>query len=390
MRVYFDHAATTPLDRDILAAMTPYMTDSFGNSSSLHSFGREALSALDESRSVAAHILNAHPSEIYFTSGGTESDNWAILGVARASGKRRVVTTTIEHPAVLESCKRLEQEGFSVTYLPVDSGGKVSVEEVEKALGEDVALVSVMFANNEVGSIQPIEEIGALCREKGIPFHVDAVQAFGTISIDVQAQKIDLLSLSAHKFYGPKGVGLLYLRRGVKCDRYARGGAQERGQRAGTVNVPGVVGMALAMQKARETLRENVDYVRSLRDRFVDRVLSEIPLCEWNGGRDGLVGNANVLFRFVDNKSLLIALDLSGVAVSVGSACSAGDVNPSHVLLACGLTEEEANSSVRFSFGKENTIEEVDYVVEKLKEMVAKMRAVSPLFLRLKKDGDSV
>lgn len=387
MRVYLDNSATTAVDREVLDAMMPYFTDTFGNPSSLHGYGREALAVVDQAREKIARLLNAKPTEIYFTSGGSESDNWALRGAAHTYQKqgKHIITTAIEHPAILETCKLLESEGFEVTKLPVGRDGRVSLEDLKNAVRDDTILVSVMFANNEMGAIQPIAEIGAFCREEGILFHTDAVQAAGSIKIDVQEQNIDMLSLSAHKFHGPKGVGLLYIRSGVRAGKLIYGGGQERGFRAGTTNVPAIVGMAKALEISVRDMDKDNEHIKAMRDHFIKRVLAEVPYCKLNGGMEHrLVNNANFSFDYIEGEGILIGLDLSGIAVSSGSACSSGDLEPSHVILACGATMEEAHGSIRFSFGKDNTMEQTDYAVEKLKETVTRLRSFSPLFKEIK------
>lgn len=383
MRVYLDNSATTRLDDEVLKEMIPYFSDVYGNASSLHAFGREALAAVDKSRETIASLLGANPNEIYFTSGGTESDNWALKGAAQAYGKygKHIITTAIEHPAMMETCHKLEKDGFDVTYIGVNSDGLVDPEEIKKAVRDDTVLVSVMFANNEMGAIQPIGEIGSFCRKEGILFHTDAVQAAGTIKINVKELNIDMLSLSAHKFHGPKGMGLLYLRNGVKIEKLIAGGHQERGNRAGTTNTPGIVGMAKALEIAVRDMEKNNEHMRKLRDYFIDRVEKEIPYCHLNGGREyRLVNNANFSFDYIEGESILMVLDLNGIAVSSGSACSSGSLEPSHVILATGASMEQAHSSIRFSLGKETTKEEIDYTIETLKAAVEKLRSWSPLF----------
>lgn len=390
MRVYLDNSATTALDREAWEAMAPYFSEIYGNPSSLHSFGREAIAAVDEARESLAKNLGANSNEIYFTSGGTESDNWALIGAARSYGKqgKHIITTAIEHPAMMETCKKLEKEGFLVTYVGVGRDGRVKVEDIKKAVRDDTILISVMFANNEMGAIQPIKEIGAFCREEGILFHTDAVQAAGSIKIDVKDLNVDMLSLSAHKFHGPKGIGLLYIRNGVRLEKLIVGGHQERGFRAGTTDTPLIVGMAKALEVSVRDMDKNNEKMRALRDRFIDRVEKEIPYCKLNGGREHrLVNNANFSFEFIEGESILMNLDLCGIAVSSGSACSSGSLEPSHVILATGASMEEAHSSIRFSLGRETTTEEIDYTVEKLKETVAKLRSWSPLFKEIKGEG---
>ena len=384
MRVYLDNAATTALDKDALKAMLPYFTEKFGNPSSLHSFGREALQAVDESRAKIASLIGAKPNEIYFTSGGSESDNWALKGAVYASKalNKHIVTTSIEHPAILETCEYLERkDGVKVSYVPVGKDGRVSPEAVKAAVTDDTLIVSVMFANNETGAIQPIKEIGEFCREEGILFHTDAVQAMDSQAIDVNELNIDMLSMSAHKFHGPKGIGVLYIRSGVRIERLIAGGHQERRGRAGTTDTPLIVGMAKALEIAVQNREENNRRIAALRDNFIDRVLKEIPYSYLNGGREHrLPGNANFSFGFIEGESILINLDLNGIAVSSGSACSSGSLEPSHVILALGVPEELAHSSIRFSLGRDTTREEMDYTFKVLKDTVEKLRSISPLF----------
>ncbi len=384
MRVYLDNSATTALDNDALKAMLPYFTEKFGNPSSLHSYGREALRAVDESRAKIASLIGAKPNEIYFTSGGSESDNWALKGAVYASKalNKHIVTTSIEHPAILETCEYLERkDGVKVSYVPVGKDGRVSPEAVKAAVTDDTLIVSVMFANNETGAIQPIKEIGEFCREEGILFHTDAVQAMDSQAIDVNELNIDMLSMSAHKFHGPKGIGVLYIRSGVRIERLIAGGHQERRGRAGTTDTPLIVGMAKALEIAVQNREENNRRIAALRDNFIDRVLKEIPYVYLNGGREHrLPGNANFSFGFIEGESILINLDLNGIAVSSGSACSSGSLEPSHVILALGVPEELAHSSIRFSLGRDTTAEEMDYTFKVLKETVEKLRSISPLF----------
>lgn len=384
MRVYLDNAATTALDKDALKAMLPYFTEKFGNPSSLHSFGREALQAVDESRAKIASLIGAKTNEIYFTSGGSESDNWALKGAVYASKakKKHIVTTAVEHPAILETCEYLEKkDGVEISYVPVGRDGRVSVEDIKKAVTDDTVLVSVMFANNETGAIQPIKEIGAFCREEGILFHTDAVQAMDSEAVDVDELNIDMLSMSAHKFHGPKGIGVLYIRSGVRIERLIAGGHQERRGRAGTTDTPLIVGMAKALEIAVRNRDANNAHKAELRDAFIDRVLKEIPYSYLNGGREHrLPGNANFSFGFIEGESILINLDLNGIAVSSGSACSSGSLEPSHVILALGVPEELAHSSIRFSLGRDTTREEMDFTFKVLKDTVEKLRGISPLF----------
>lgn len=393
MKVYLDNSATTAVDSRVLKEMLPYFDRIYGNPSSLHAFGREALKAVDEARKTIADCLNAKPSEIYITSGGTESDNWALKGAVRASKNKvkHIITSKIEHPAILETCRELEKDGVRVTYVGVDKDGRVSVEEIKNAVTDDTVLISIMFANNEMGAIQPIAEIGAFAREEGILFHTDAVQAIDSQEIDVDKLNLDMLSLSAHKFHGPKGIGLLYVRSGVKIDRLIAGGHQERAKRGGTTDTPLIVGMAKAMEISKAERAENNLRIARLRDRLIDRALAEIPYCYLNGGREHrLPNNANLSFGFIEGESILFTLDLEGIAVSSGSACSSGSLEPSHVILALGTPVELAHSSIRFSLGRETTEEEIDYTVEMLKKTVERLRAISPLFNMEKGTGSYV
>lgn len=381
--VYFDHAATTPVDERVLQKMLPYFTDNFGNPNSQHWFGRRSVTAVDEARDTVASLIGAKPSEIYFTSGGTESDNWAIRGAAhaRAEKGKHLIISAVEHPAMITTAKELEKEGFEISLAPVDEYGTVDVEKLKSLLRPDTIFVGIMTANNEVGTIQPLAEISGLCRERGILFFTDAVQAAGALKIDVNDPAVDLLSFSGHKFYGPKGVGVLYIRSGLKLGKIITGGHQERTMRGGTTNVPAIVGLAEALRLAQEEREKNAAYVSSLRDRFISRVLHEIPYVKLNGHpQNRLPANANFSFRYIEGESLLFSLDLAGIAVSSGSACSSGSLEPSHVLLAMGLPEGLAHGSIRFSFGKDNTPAQIDYAVDKLKEIVVKLRALSPLF----------
>lgn len=382
-KIYFDHAATTPVDPRVLDKMLPYFTEKFGNPNSQHSFGRQTVSAVDSARDTIAALIGAKPSEIYFTSGGTEADNWALRGAAYAlAGRgRHLIVSAVEHPAMIATAKELAKKGFDVTFAAVDEYGAVDLAGLEKAFRPDTVFVGVMTANNEVGTIQPVREIAAMCKARGAVFFTDAVQAAGSLALNVRDIGADMLSFSGHKFYGPKGIGVLYIRSGLKIERIVTGGHQERGMRGGTTNVPAVVGIAEALRLACAGLEENAAYVSSLRDRFIRRVLKEIPYVKLNGHpSDRLPANANFSFRYIEGESLLFSLDLKDIAVSSGSACSSGSLEPSHVLLAMGLSEGLAHGSIRFSFGKDNTAEEVDYAVEALKETVVKLRALSPLF----------
>ena len=382
-RIYFDHAATTPVDPRVLEKMMPYFTEKFGNPNSQHFFGRETVSAVDDARDAIAACIGAKPSEIYFTSGGTEADNWALRGAAHAFAARgrHLIVSAVEHPAMISAAKELVKEGFDVTFAEVDEYGLVDLEKLERAIRPDTIFVGVMTANNEVGTIQPVKEIAALCKARGIVFFTDAVQAAGAIPLDVKVLGADMLSFSAHKFYGPKGVGALYVRSGLRIGKLIAGGHQERSMRGGTTNVPAVVGMAQALRIACAELEKNAAYVTSLRDLFIKRVLAEIPYVKLNGHPEKrLPANANFSFRYIEGESLLFSLDLKNIAVSSGSACSSGSLEPSHVLLAMGLPEGLAHGSIRFSFGKDNTVEQVDYAVDALKEITVKLRALSPLF----------
>ncbi len=375
-RIYLDNAATTAVSPRVLEAMLPYFTQVHGNASSIHGFGREAKRAVETARRQVMKALNAAaPQEVYFTAGGTESDNWAIKGAALARQGGHIITTAIEHHAVLHTCQWLENQGFSVTYLPVDEFGRVAAAQVEKALREDTILVSVMAANNEVGTIQPVAEIGALCRERGVLFHTDAVQAVGAMPIDVQAMKIDLLSLSGHKIHGPKGAGALYVRKGVKLDAFIHGGAQERGFRAGTENVPAIVGLGTAIEDACENLAENAAHMTALRQRLIDGLMTRISGTRLNGHpTERLPGNANLSFDRVEGEALLLRLDLMGVAASSGSACTSGTLDPSHVLMALGLTQAQANGALRLTIGTDTTAEEIDAVLDILPPIVEDLR----------------
>ncbi|NLM68789.1 MAG: cysteine desulfurase NifS [Firmicutes bacterium] len=380
--VYLDHAATTSVRDEVLEAMLPYFKDSFGNASSVHSFGREAKKALDTARETVAEILNADFNEIIFTSGGTESNNLAIKGAAHQYKQRgtHLITSAIEHPAVLNPMKELEKEGFTVTYLPVNEQGIVSVEAFQNAVRDDTILVSIMHANNEIGTIQPIAAIGKIARERGILMHTDAVQSVGYLNIDVDDLNVDLLTLSAHKIYGPKGVGALYVRKGVQLVPQIRGGAQERRKRAGTENTAGIVGLAKALELAHREQAAVVPKIEKLRDRLLEGIL-QIPHTRLNGSRtERLPNNINVCFEFIEGESLLLNLDLKGIAGSSGSACTSGSLEPSHVLLALGLPHEIAHGSLRLTLGRDNTDAEIDYVLECLPPIVERLRQMSPLY----------
>lgn len=374
--IYFDYASTTPADKEVAALMADTMVRCFGNPSSVHSFGREALALVAKARRQLAELVGARPQEIVYTSGGSESDNLALKGAAYARRQRgnHIITTAIEHHALLHSCKQLEEQGFAVTYLQPDNDGWIDPAEVAAALRDETILISVMFANNEVGTVQPIREIGALARDRGIWFHTDAVQAAGHLPIDVAAMNIDLLSLSGHKFYGPKGIGALYVRHGIRLEPQIAGGAQEWGLRAGTENVPGIAGLGLAAQKAQAEQENENKRLGKLSERLIARIEAELPLARLNGHREKrLPGNVNFSFLGISGESLLLNLDMAGIAASSGSACAAGSLEPSHVLLAMGLSSELARSSLRISLGRENTAAEIDYLADQIVAVVRRL-----------------
>lgn len=381
--IYLDHAATTAVKKEVLDAMLPYFTERFGNPSSIYKIAQVNKKAVDEARETIAKCLGANTNEIFFTSCGTESDNWAIKGIAESykSKGNHIITSKIEHPAVLHTCQYLEKQGYEVTYLDVDENGLIHVEDVEKAIKPTTILITIMYANNEIGTIMPIKEIGALAKKHKIVFHTDAVQAVGQVKINVQEENIDLLSLSGHKLHGPKGMGVLYIKRGVKIGSFFHGGAQERGRRSGTENVAGIVGLAKAMELTYQDFDKKIEKITKLRDKLIDEVLANIPYARLNGHRTlRLPNNANFSFEFVEGESLLLLLDMNGVCASSGSACSSGSLDPSHVLLAIGLPHEKAHGSIRFTLGDDNTEEEIDFVLEKLPQIVQRMREMSPLY----------
>ncbi len=382
--IYLDNAATTKTAPEVVEAMLPYFTEHYGNPSSVYSFAAGNKEIVSRQREVIAQALGAQANEIYFTAGGSEADNWALKATAEAYEKKgkHIITTKIEHHAILHTCEYLEkQRGFEVTYLDVDENGVVKLDELKRAIRPDTILISVMFANNEIGTIQPIREIGEIAKEHGILFHTDAVQAFGQIPIDVDACHIDMLSASGHKLNGPKGIGFLYIRKGVKIRSFVHGGAQERKRRAGTENVPGIVGMGAATERALRTMEERTKKERELRDYLIGRIEAEIPYCRLNGDRtDRLPNNVNFSFRFIEGESLLIMLDMKGICASSGSACTSGSLDPSHVLLAIGLPHEIAHGSLRMTLGEDTTKEDLDDTVEALKEIVASLRSMSPLY----------
>ena len=381
--IYLDHAATTGMEAAAVSAMLPFLSENYGNPSAIYKCAAKSRAAVAKARAQAASVIGADPSEVYFTSGGTESDNWAITAAFDAAGGHgHIVTTAVEHPAVLRTCEYLARErGAEVTYLPVDRNGAVSPEAVVRAIRPDTVLVSVMTANNEVGTIEPVCEIAAAVRGRGVLFHTDAVQAFGHIPLSVKDTGIDLLSASGHKFGGPKGTGILYIRKGVWIGSFLHGGAQERNRRAGTENVAGIVGLGAAAEIARDHMEERAEYVRSLRDRFAGRILAEIPYCHLNSPeKGGLPGTVSVTIDYVAAESLLIMLDMREICASGGSACSSGSLNPSHVLLAMGRSPEEAKSTVRFTLGHDNTKEETDAAAEALSAVVRQLRSMSPKY----------
>lgn len=381
--IYLDNAATTPVAPEVLSAMEPYFTQYYGNPSAVYGFAAKAMEAADKARGILAQGIHANPGEIYFTAGGSESDNWALKAVAEAYAEkgRHIITTKIEHHAILHTCEYLEKKGCDVTYLAVDENGMINLEELEQAIRPDTILISVMAANNEIGTIEPLLEIGKIAKKHDVLFHTDAVQAFGHIPLDVEAMQIDLLSASGHKLNGPKGVGLLYIRKGVRIGSLIHGGAQERQKRAGTLNVPGIAGFAKAAELAFSKLEERAAYEVALRDYLIERVLAEIPYSRLNGDRKKrLPGNANFCFRFIEGESLLMLLEQQGICASSGSACTSGALDPSHVLLAIGLPHEIAHGSLRLTLSEKTTRKEVDCVVEELKKIVERLRGISPLY----------
>lgn len=389
-RIYLDHAATTPVKPEVLDAMMPYFTQSFGNPSSIYQVAQINKKAIDDARETIAKHLGANTNEIFFTSGGTEADNWAIKGIVEANKNKgnHIITTKIEHHAVLHTCEYLEKQGFEVTYLDVNEEGVIDLEALKAAIKDTTILISIMYANNEVGTIMPIKEIGAIAKEHGIAFHTDAVQAIGQVRIDVKEQNIDALSLSGHKIYGPKGIGVLYIRRGLRITNLIHGGAQERGRRAGTENVPAIVGIAKAMELAYTDFEAKNERIKDLRDKLMNGILESIPYSKLNGSSTNrLVNNVNIGFEFVEGESLLLLLDMNGIAASSGSACTSGSLDPSHVLLALGLPHEKAHGSLRLTLGEGTTEQEVDYVLEKLPAIVQRMRDMSPLYEEFMKNN---
>ena len=389
---YMDYSATTYVKPEVLDAMMPFFTEKFGNPSSFYGISRETKMAIDNARAQVAKAINCDPNEVYFTGGGSEADNWAIKGIATAHMKKgnHIITTKIEHHAVLHTCEFLEKFGFEVTYLDVNEEGFVDLKQLEEAITDKTILVSIMFANNEIGTIQPIKEIGALCREKKVLFHTDAVQAVGSVPVDVKEMNIDLLSLAGHKLYGPKGIGALYIRRGIRIDNLIHGGGQERGRRAGTENIPGVVGLGKAIELATENIEENRARLTVLRDKLIDGILERIPYARLNGPRGDtrLPGNSNISFEFIEGESILLSLDFEGICASSGSACTSGSLDPSHVLLAIGLPHEKAHGSLRTTLGAASTEEDVEKLLNELPPIIERLRNMSPLWYDFKRKGE--
>ncbi len=382
--VYVDNAATTKVSKNVLEHMVPFLENEYGNPSSIYSIGRSAKIAIEDARKKVARAIGADAGEIYFTAGGSEADNWAIRSVAsnlKKKGKNHIITTVFEHHAVLHTVQTLEKDGFEVTYIPVDDKGLITAKQVEEAIKDTTALVTIMYANNEIGTLLPVEEIGAVCKEKGVLFHTDAVQAIGHVEIDVKKQNIDLLSLSGHKFHAPKGVGALYCRKGIVLNNLIFGGAQEKNKRAGTENSAAIVGLGYAIEDACTNIEERANKSRELRDYLIDNVLSAIPKSRLNGDRDNRVAtNANFSFEAIEGEALLLMLDMNGICASSGSACTSGSLDPSHVLLSIGLPHEIAHGSLRISISDETTKEDIDYILEKLSTIVERLRAMSPVW----------
>lgn len=385
MNIYMDNNATTSLKKEVLEAMLPYYTEIYGNASSkFYEVGRKAENAVYEIRERVAKQLGAKTNEIYFTASGCEADNWAIKGVAFANNNKgnHIITSQIEHHAILSTCEFLEKHGFSVTYLPVDENGRVNPEDVEKAITDKTILVSIMTANNEIGTIEPIREISKICKEHKVIFHTDSVQAVGHMKLDVNELGVDMMSISAHKFHGPKGVGVLYIRNGIKIDNLIHGGGQERGKRAATENVAGMAGLAKALELANTDLDGKIEKMKKLRDRLISGIEKNVPFCRLNGPKDDtrLCNNVNFSFKYIEGESILMLLDMNGIAASSGSACASGSLDPSHVLLAIGLPHEIAHGSLRLSVGEDTTEEEVDYVLEVIPKVIERLRMMSPLY----------
>ncbi len=381
--IYLDNAATTKVEPQVLEAMMPYFSETYSNPSAVYSFAAQSNKAVTAARDQIADVLGAKAEEIYFTAGGSESDNWALKAIAESYARKgkHIITSAIEHHAILHTCQYLEKHGYEITYLPVDADGKISLEELEAAIRPDTILISIMAANNEIGTIEPLKEIGAIAKKHGVLFHTDAVQAFGHIPLDVDEMNIDLLSASGHKFHGPKGIGFLYIRKTVRIGSFIHGGAQERQKRAGTLNVPGIVGMGRAAELAKQNMEKNMAYEIKLRDHLIDRILAEVPYVKLNGHRtDRLPNNVNICFRFVEGESLLILLDQNGICGSSGSACTSGSLDPSHVLLAIGLPHEIAHGSLRLTLSEETTMEDLDFTVDQIKKIIERLRSMSPLY----------
>ena len=381
--IYLDNAATTKTAKEAVDAMLPFFTEHYGNASSIYSLGAESKKAMTQAREIIAESIGATPAEIYFTAGGSESDNWALVATAEAyaSKGKHIITSRIEHHAILHTCDYLKTRGYEITYVDVDENGVIKLDELKKAIRPDTILISVMFANNEIGTIQPIKEIGEIAKEHGILFHTDAVQAYGHVPINVDEDHIDMLSTSGHKINGPKGIGFLYIRKGIKIRSFVHGGQQERSRRAGTENIPGIVGYGAAVKRAFESLTERMNKETRLRDYLIGRIEKEIPYCRLNGDRvKRLPNNVNFSFQCIEGEALLIMLDMKGICASSGSACTSGSLDPSHVLLAIGLPHEIAHGSLRLTLSEENTKEEIDYVVDSIKEIVNKLRSMSPLY----------
>lgn len=388
-RIYVDNAATTKVAPEVVEAMLPYFTENFGNPSSIYAEGREAKKAIERAREQVATAIGADPKEIYFTGSGSEADNWALRSTAKALSSKgnHIITSAVEHHAILHTCQDLEKQGYEVTYLPVDKYGMVSPEDVKAAIKDTTIMISIMFANNEIGTIMPIAEIGEIAKNAGIVFHTDAVQAVGNVHIDVNEMNIDMLSLTAHKFHGPKGSGALFVRNGVRLISFITGGAQERMRRAGTENVPGIVGLGKAIELATANIDQKQKKLTALRDAYIKKVLETIPYSHLNGHpTKRLPGNANISFEFIEGEGMLLSLDMKGISASSGSACTSGSLDPSHVLLAIGLKHEEAHGSLRVSFGEDNTPEDVNFIADSLKEIVERLRMMSPLYEEMLKN----
>lgn len=392
MEYYFDNAATTPVRPEVAKEIIPYFTESYGNPSSIYKIAQKNKNAVEKGREQVANAIGATPNEIYFTAGGSEADNWAIKGIAEsyANKGKHIITSCIEHHAVLHTCEYLETKGYEVTYLPVDEYGMINIEDLRNAIRKDTILITIMFANNEIGTIQPISEIGQIAHENGIIFHTDAVQAVGHVEIDVKSMNIDMLSMSGHKFYGPKGIGALYIKKGIKLNPLIHGGAQERRRRAGTENVPGIVGIGLAADLASKELKTEMPRLTALRDKLIKEILEKVPYARLNGHpTKRLPGNVNISFEFIEGEGILLLLDYKGICASSGSACTSGSLDPSHVLLAIGLPHEKAHGSVRLSMGHFTTEEQVDYVIRELPPIIERLRQMSPLYEEfLKNKGD--